>query len=311
MSGEITNADIFQEIKTSRAELRAAITASESRLLLQLESSNRRILQLETENKVLEKRLQYFDRFTRANNIIIRGLTLPEKVEVPRFVVGELNNLLGVQLDLRELNNAYTVGKYSTSAVVKVEFISRLRKEEVLRCSSKLKGTAIYIRPDLSLEERKRDAVLRDRLKAERAKGNRCYISKGKLYVSEQVYTAENILETSDITSRVRPGSEPSSLLSTPEAQSCRIFKTHRIVQDQALLNREAEKSETVAESSQSLLSEVAAGADCRVGEDLKETGASQVSDHREEPTQKERKNLELPRTRKGSGSNSRATKRH
>lgn len=302
MSREVSNADILQEIKNSKTELRSAIVASESRLLLKLEEANRRILQLEGENKILNKRLQYFERQSRANNIVIRGLTLPDTVEIPDFVISELERLLGIKLSLTDLNDAFVIGRRSPQSLIKVEFISKLKRSEVLKNSSKLKGSNIYINPDLTLEERQENRVLRDRLRIEKNKGNKCYIKHGKLYVSEKVYTAEDIARAEEETPRTGTGSEPTSLLSTPEAVNSRIFKTHQIVLDKTTIENQADRK---ALGQAEVADEVAA----LVTEIPEEAGTGVATRQQSRAPKLDLKDTGYSRVRKGSGSGNRGMK--
>lgn len=119
---EISNADLLLEIRASRSELKGAIDAAETRLLLKLEEASRRIRHLEKENESLKKSVDYFDRAARANNLIISGLHVADGESVSVAVVERLGQLLGLQLALADLNNAYFVGK-PPLRLIKVEFV--------------------------------------------------------------------------------------------------------------------------------------------------------------------------------------------
>lgn len=302
---EVSNAELLREIKASRGELKGAIDASETRLLLKLEEATRKIRDLEKENENLRKSVDYFNRAARANNLIIRGLSIADGESVPVAVVEKLGQLLGLGLTLADLNNAYMIGT-APQRMVKVEFISYLKRLEILKSGYKLKGTDIFINPDLTREERAENKILRDRLKVERAKGTKCYLRGRKLIIEEAVFPAHQTRETEgqvDNSGR-RPDSEPSSLLSTPEVNHSRIFKTHQfIISDKKALDS-ASVSLDVGEKDSVAAGREADTAGKQPSQKLTQSGAI----GRTTAQNRDLKNWSQ-RTRKGSGTGSQGEK--
>lgn len=227
---EVSNSELLQEIRASRSDLKGVIDAAETRLLLKLEEASRKIRQLEEENKDLRRSVDHLQKAARAKNLIVRGLQVADGESVVTAVVERLGGLLGVELALADLNNAYLIG-VPPHRLIKVEFISFLRRSEVLRNSYRLRGTNVFVNPDLTREERVVHKALRDRLKLERSRGVKCYLRGGKLIIEEDILPSLQSTKADDQPNNSRrPDSEPSSLLSTPEVYSNRIFKTHRLV---------------------------------------------------------------------------------
>lgn len=78
-------------------------------------------------------------------------------------MTNELKNLFGVEVSKIELNNFYALGK-STSSPILVEFVSFLKKQEILVNARNLKGTKISVANDLTIKQRQDYNILKRHL---------------------------------------------------------------------------------------------------------------------------------------------------
>lgn len=183
-----------EEITRNRTEIKAAIEASESRLLLKIEELNHRVNKLETENNFLTNKIETLEITSKKNNIIIFGLQTSEDLS-PLTVCKELNTRLDVEVQVSDLNNIYRL-KTQGRKPLKVEFISYLKKLEVLKQCKKLKGSGITIANDLTYKQRCQNRILRSHLnQARQNTSDRSYIKGNKLYINNRAYTVEELEE--------------------------------------------------------------------------------------------------------------------
>lgn len=187
---------IKEEIVQSRIEIKSTIEALEARILLQIETANNRIKYLEKENTSLQNRIEMLDRITRKNNILVFGLESSDK-NTPAETCQKLSELLDVDLQVADLNNYYNLNK--SQSVVKVEFISNLKKVEVLKQCRKLKNTGVSISQDLTIIQREENKILRSHLKKARENPiTKSYIKGNKLYIEDRSYTVEDLKQNSE-----------------------------------------------------------------------------------------------------------------
>lgn len=192
---KITINTLYEEVLKNRNEIRSYIEASEVRLLLKIEELKLRLDSVEKENLTLQNRIEYLERTNKKNNIIIFGLIKDDEKITTTLIIQELNKLLELNLAETDINNLYRLGQFENSPV-KVEFISYLKKIQVLKNCSKLKGTNISIVHDLTPQQRQDNQILKKHLKvAKQNRNNICYIKKNKLHINEEIYTLEQLRE--------------------------------------------------------------------------------------------------------------------
>lgn len=177
------------------------LTAIEELLKKQTESINQNInntlrrLQ-NSENNIckLKKRCLYLERRIRKNNIVIFGLTV-DGSEIVEQTISKLNELFGLNVTTKDINNIYKIGKSSNPPIV-VEFVSFLLKKQVFHDTDKLKalrGTNISVANDLCEEDRQEQKVLRKHLKVARSDNKQARIVGNKLEVEGRLYTAAEL----------------------------------------------------------------------------------------------------------------------
>lgn len=134
---------IMDEIQKNKEELKNAIKASETRLLLTHENLKTKVHDLEKENFSLRNKVEFLEKGSKENNIVIFGIDLDEEVSV-EHVLQELNNRLEIDITYKDINNIYRLGK-NKECPVETAFISYLTKKNVLQNAKKLKGSGISI----------------------------------------------------------------------------------------------------------------------------------------------------------------------
>lgn len=183
-----------EEITRNRKEIKSAIEASESKLLLKIEELNHRINQLESENSTLSEKVEVLEKITKKNNIIVYGLENLEDIS-PTSICRQLKNLLDVQISEADFNNIYRL-KTQGKKPLKIEFISYFKKVEVLRNCNKLKNSGVTITNDFTYKQRCYNKILRNHLnKARENPSNQSYIKGNKLYINNRGYTVEELEE--------------------------------------------------------------------------------------------------------------------
>ncbi|KAK9873648.1 hypothetical protein WA026_023512 [Henosepilachna vigintioctopunctata] len=181
MSGdnsENTLQKILNEVTASKNGLKTYIVTSEAKLLL-IESLTKK-------------------------NIIIFGLEKPFEV-TPAFICEEIRRLLQVELKESDISDLYQLGK-KNNCPIKVEFISYLKKKEVILNARKLKESQISIAKDLTHQQREEIRKLKS------------FLEKIKDRTSKKAYIRGNriIVETKEYTLTQLESSEGTTLRDTP-----------------------------------------------------------------------------------------------
>lgn len=133
--------------------------------IVQLKEENAK---LNTRVEILEAKIGKIEKRERKNNIVIKGLQT-EGTTVKHGVEAFLKNKLQLNVEINEAREINT-GNNRKLIIVKME--SWEEKIKIMKEKSKLKGTNQYIEDDLTPEERKIQATLRNMAKNEKEKGN-------------------------------------------------------------------------------------------------------------------------------------------
>ncbi|CAG9820027.1 unnamed protein product [Phaedon cochleariae] len=195
---EATDSDNFEEIEnlirvlTSKAE-KSQATLDE--INVELKQAQNRIFHLEEENKNLKENIRKLQSKDRENNIIVFGLP-PTTNKEENLIF--LERALEVEIHKKDLNNIYDIGKKEVeNRPVKIEFLSHLKKSEILKNAYKLKDKglkSIYITHDLTKEDQKINKYLRHFLNDAKKLGKTATIKYNKLLVDGTTYTYEHLL---------------------------------------------------------------------------------------------------------------------
>lgn len=171
---------LFEEIVSSKKEVKNSIAASESRVLLELHTLRSKVASLSEENEKLKKRVETAERNSRRNNLIIFGLTKPSAGDPLDYIREKIHLLLGITVTESDINDYYTLGK-SDNSPIKIEFLSNLKKREIFLNAKKLKGTGVSIAHDLTVTQREELRILKTFLLQARGDGTeKSYIRGNK-----------------------------------------------------------------------------------------------------------------------------------
>lgn len=208
----ITLGELLKEIQRNRSEIKNAIEALDSRLLLETEYLKSKNQELERENQILKEEIEQLRRESVKNSIVIFGSEIVKKKSTVEDICALINDLVEVDVKPSEINNFYTLGN-NTNVPLKIDFANYWKKTEVLRNSYKLKGRKdINISPALTGRQRVEGKVLRKHLfLARQDKQENCYIKGNKLYVQNQIYTVEELLKLEDSGDKRKINSAPST----------------------------------------------------------------------------------------------------
>ncbi|KAG5899418.1 hypothetical protein JTB14_033611 [Gonioctena quinquepunctata] len=80
-----------------------------------------------------------------------------------------------------------------TIIAIKVEFISHLKKKQILKNAAKLKGTKITISNDSTIKQWEYFRTLRDHQAYEKRNGKDCYIKGSKLITDGNAYSVDEL----------------------------------------------------------------------------------------------------------------------
>ncbi|CAH1101370.1 unnamed protein product [Psylliodes chrysocephalus] len=194
MEDQLTLQSILDEIQNSKNDLINVIEASKARLRLEIERQNNKIKQSTKENTLLKEKIEILDSTNRKNNIIIFILNKSPQDATSQLFRQELKQLLEVDLNEKEINDIYYLGKLF-NAPIKVELTTYLQKRTILKNCYKLKGLNVSIVNDLAPNQREEQKILRYCQRIEREKNNnsRCYIKHNKLIIDDNEYTIDEL----------------------------------------------------------------------------------------------------------------------
>lgn len=220
----ISNADLLNEIRKLREDLNHKIEQAESSILSNVSQH------LLRENENLKNKIKYLEKANKKNNIIIFGLEVTnERLPLPQlasFVCEKLKEFLHIQIGISDINNVYLIGKNQTKRPVIIEFISRIKKYEVLQARINLKGSRIYINNDLTTDEIKEYKILRTHLSLAKQKKLKAYIKGNKLYVNDDIYTANDLKETEQPEIFIKSKSTPPTMTPDRAVNIDEVFPT-------------------------------------------------------------------------------------
>lgn len=214
---EISTRQILDEIINSKKELKNSISASETRLILEIQELKGRLNCLERENLELKEQLELSKRQQNKNNLIIFGLKKRSEKVTTALVCEELTRLLEVGLVESDIGDLYPLGK-TKNCPIKIELISHLKKKLIFKNTKKLKNTGVSIANDLTLQQREEIKTLNKFLKNARQEGQEAYIRGNKLVIGKNIYTLEDLENTGE---EVKSSSAPHTPLRDRKQSSC------------------------------------------------------------------------------------------
>nr|CAI5859485.1 unnamed protein product [Callosobruchus analis] len=152
-TNEISNNDLLAKVllalENNKKEIIERTEAENAKLLNLLENQTKRTNELEEKYCQLEQKYLRLERDIRRNNVIIFGIEVtPQKSHLGEEVVNTLNQLLGINLSLGDVNNVFII-RNNKSSPVKLELKSYLQKQLIFSNIHKLKNTKVFTVNDL------------------------------------------------------------------------------------------------------------------------------------------------------------------
>ena len=111
--------------------------------------------------RVQSDEINNLEQYTRRNSVRIYGINdrnpKESPIETARTVVQLVNDKLHLSISTADIDIAHRMGRFRSDAnrPIICKFISRISKHEVVKARRMLKGTAIVIREDLTLQNAK------------------------------------------------------------------------------------------------------------------------------------------------------------
>lgn len=228
---DITNNELLKQLLGSikdegeqiRRELKKELKLENKKIIDKIDSCCRSINELEEKIKQLESRSKYFDKKLRKNNILVFGLQVAANADLVNVVLEKLKKLTGIEISINDINNLFTI-PVGTKTAIKIEFVSYLKKNLILKSGYKLKGTNISFAQDLSFEDRQERRFLKKHQQIARSKNYFAKIRGQKLIVNNEIYSIEQLKkfdledDTNEIVSNtsssphyIKPNSAPAT----------------------------------------------------------------------------------------------------
>lgn len=183
---------ITTELRKEGDRIRAEIKTENKKLIERIDKAILKINNLEEKYTQIENKYLYLERQIRKNNILIYGLKLTENINIVDFVLNFFREVLEVELNDCHINNVYKL-RIGREYVIKVELLSSLVKEKILKNCKKLKGKEIYINSDLCYKDRQEQKILRRHLKLARSKNYNAKIRGRFLEVNSEKYSVDQL----------------------------------------------------------------------------------------------------------------------
>lgn len=200
----ITIADIYNLIKDVNldlgakiSEVKIEITDIKKSLENQIEEIKTRVENLEGANKNLIEQQKLAERNVRRNNLVISGI--PEEVSETQEILLEIIcefaiQKLKVSLLKTDINDLFRIGKNRDNPrPILLSCISYLKKKEILRKCTNLKGYNISVNDDLNQSDREEKRILVNSLKQARKEKKTAVIKGLKIVIEGVPYTASEI----------------------------------------------------------------------------------------------------------------------
>ncbi|CAG9817244.1 unnamed protein product [Phaedon cochleariae] len=163
----------------------------------EVETIRKKADKLEEENKILKQQLNKIERKIITNNLVLYGLQeTPEesKENLISSITHLFRNKLEVHLENSQINNIFRLGKRNThNRPILLSLTTYLKKSEILRNCSKLKGTGIVVCEELTTKDLEDRKILLGSLKEARAKNKHAVIKGRTLIIEGEAYTVEDI----------------------------------------------------------------------------------------------------------------------
>lgn len=197
-NADLTNKQMYellcQQINSSKQLLQTELKSLSDNLNKKLNTLEDTVEKLEDENCLLKKKIEYLHNKNRKNNVVIVGLEI--RGDLLENTIQQISDLVDVEITAKDVNNIYRIGRNEEQLKkpILLEFVTQIKKQEVLRNANKLKGKKIFINHEYSQENLKIQKILRKGLKEAREQNYKAYIKHNKLIVNDEEVTYEDLI---------------------------------------------------------------------------------------------------------------------
>lgn len=136
------------------SKLEVKIEEKFNKLIGKLETANKRISSLEKENEELFNKIDKLEQYTRRNSIRIFGVQESENENLLENILDLFNKNMDLSVTPQDVDRCHRTGSVSANKkkprALIVKFLSYQHRSAVLKNRSKLKGTKVVVKEDLT-----------------------------------------------------------------------------------------------------------------------------------------------------------------
>lgn len=184
---------IQEENRKQSDALALKIDTEVSKITDILTCDREKINKLEQDIADIKEDIGTTNKTQRQNNIIIFQTKFKEG-NLLDFALNLLNSKLGLNITERDIDNIRLIGRENDKQGILIQFISFLKKLDVLKKCNKLRGSDIVITEHLSQEERDQRKKLFQYMKDARRKNLKAHLFRQKLFIEGEAYTYKDTI---------------------------------------------------------------------------------------------------------------------
>lgn len=156
----------------------------------------------------------------------------------------ELSKVLKLQIAEKDISDAYCLGNHE-GCPIKLELVTYFKKVDILKNGRNLKGTGIFVKPDLTKKQQEEQKILKKHLKIIRQEEpeQNSYIRANKLYIDYKGYTSKELEEGAYV---IKPKRLTQSAPPTPtinQLQEDEVFTNDKINKTNNQTKRQIEEN--------------------------------------------------------------------
>lgn len=122
-----------------------------------------------------------------------------------KFTLEKINDILKLNLEERDINNIYTIGKKAENKPIIIEFVTYITKQNLYRNCKFLKGTNVRISEVLTKEEREEQKLLIPYFKKAKENKQKAHIKRNILYINSKAFSSVDLQKSSYSKSQTTP----------------------------------------------------------------------------------------------------------
>ncbi|KAL3285774.1 hypothetical protein HHI36_000298 [Cryptolaemus montrouzieri] len=161
---------INQKFEALDAGIEVKLIKIETDISKKFKAYEKRDSELEVQNDQLREQFERLDKKHRKNNLIIHDF---------------IKNKVEVDISEKDIRDSFKQGTGDNGSLL-VELSSFRQKSDIIKNAFKLKGTGIFISPDLSPRDRQYQSTLVNHLKKVRAEGKTAQLRGNNLVIERK-----------------------------------------------------------------------------------------------------------------------------